>query len=227
MTRRTGRTVLTLIAVAAAFALFGLLRTLDDAFAAVAHRIRAAHRLVTVSSSRGQGLPLRLCGQIVHVPGVQRVTFNASLCATWQRPDNWVGGFAVPASGFEVFRGYHMPATRRRAHFASGVRLLAGETLVPRNHWRLGEQIPLRAVGYPRRDGSEVCTFILTRSYRTRRREREQTPFFHWRCFNASRAIGRNAVGAYFKWIGEPTPRAVLPVPSIRGRSIQGIRPRH
>ena len=46
--------MLTLIAVAAAFALFGLLRTLDDAFAAVAHRIRAAHRLVTVASSRGR-----------------------------------------------------------------------------------------------------------------------------------------------------------------------------
>ena len=163
----------------------------------------------------------------MHVPGVQRVTFNASLCATWQRPDNWVGGFAVPASGFEVFRGDHMPAAEWRAYFASGVGLLAGETLVPRNRRRLGEQIPLCTVGYHQRDGLEVCTFVLTGIYRARRREREQTPFFHWRCFNASRAIGRNAVGAYFEWLGEPTPRAVLPVPSIRGRSIQGIRPRH
>ncbi len=64
MTRRTGRTVLTLIAAAAAFALFGLLQTVDAAFAAVGQSIPAARRLVAVSSSRGQGLPLSLYGQI-------------------------------------------------------------------------------------------------------------------------------------------------------------------
>ena len=204
LTRRTGRTVLTLIAVAAAFALFGLLQTVDDAFAAVGHSVSAAHRLVTFSSSRGQALPLSLYGQIEHVPGVQRVTYNASLFATWQRPDNWVGGFAVPASWFEVLRGYHMPAADWRSYFASRVGLLAGETLARRNHWSVGEEIPLRAVGHPQRDGSDVWRFILTGIYRTRWRDRENTLFFHWRYFNGARARGRNTVGAYIEWIDHP-----------------------
>lgn len=202
LTRRTGRTLLTLIAVAAAFALFGLLQTVDDGFAAVGHSISAAHRLVTVSRSRGQGLPLSLYGQIARVPGVTRVTFNSSFFATWQRPDHWVGGFAVPASWFKVLRGYHMPAAEWRAYFTTRVGLLAGETLARRNHWRVGEQIPLRAAGYPRRDGSDNWTFILTGIYRTRRRDRENTLFFHWTYFNDSRAEGRDTVGAYLESIG-------------------------
>ncbi len=224
-TRRTGRTALTLLAVATAFALFGLLQTVDDAFATVGQSISAAHRLVTVSTSRGQGLPLSLTGQIEHVPGVQRVTFNAPFFATWQRPGHWVGGFAVPASGFGVLRGYQMPAAEWRAYFATRIGLLAGETLARRNHWRVGEDIALRAVGDPQRDGSEVWTFALTGIYRTRRRDRENTLFFHWRYFNAARARGRNTVGATSSGSPTRTPPAVLPGPSMRCRSIPLIRP--
>jgi putative ABC transport system permease protein len=216
--------VLTLIAVAAAFALFGLLQTVDDAFAAVGHSVSAAHRLVTFSSSRGQALPLSLYGQIEHVPGVQRVTYNASFFATWQRPDHWVGGFAVPASWFEVLRGYHMPAADWRSYFASRVGLLAGESLARRNHWRVGEEIALRAVGDPRRDGSEVWTFVLTGIYRTRRRDRENTLFFHWRYFNAARAHGRNTVGAYLEWIADPHAAGRI-ARAIDARSVDSAHP--
>ena len=86
--------------------------------------------------------------------------------------------------------------------FTICVGLLAGGTLARRNHWRVGEEIPLRAGAHPRRDGSDIWTFILTGIYRTRRRDRENTLFFHWSYFNDSRAEGRDTVGAYLESIG-------------------------
>lgn len=193
-----------LLAVAAAFALFGLLQTVTDAFDAVGRSVAAAHRLITLSEVRGQPLPISLNGQIARVPGVRRVTYNASMFATWRHRGDWVGGFAVPSGYFAVLRGYRMPAAEWRAYRATRIGLLAGETLARRHHWRLGEQIPLRAVGSPRRDGTNIWTFVLTGIYRDRNRAAENNVFFHWHYFNAARAAGRNMVNAYFEWIADP-----------------------
>ena len=137
------------------------------------------------------------------LPGVEQVTYNHIFFGTWQRPDQGVGGFAVPSSWFRVFRGYHMPAAQWRAFETTRSGLITGEAMARRYGWRVGEQIPIRAPTFTQRNGSPVWMFTLCGIYRTRWRYRENTLFLHWSYFAAARAQGRGTVGAYLEQIDD------------------------
>ncbi|EQD39129.1 conserved hypothetical protein, secreted, partial [mine drainage metagenome] len=85
LTRHKTRTALTLLAVAAAFVLFGLIGLVNHAMTHAANSVASAHRLITFAQpSRSSGLPVSLEAEIRGVPGVQAVTFNHPFWGIYQ-----------------------------------------------------------------------------------------------------------------------------------------------
>ncbi len=202
MTRRKIRTILTLIAVSAAFVLFGLLASVYGAFTEFGQNVAAAHRLVTLArSSYMVGLPLSLYRRIRAVPGVETVTYVGSFYGTYQDPRNHVGGVPTVRSYFKVFPEYKVPPDAWRSYERIRTGALVGASLAARYHWRPGELIPIDALDVPRRDGSSLWTFVVSGIFTARPKGMENAIIFHWRYFDSARAAQNGTVTAYLETI--------------------------
>ena len=202
LTRHKTRTVLTVLTVAAAFVLFGLIGLVNHAMTHAADSVASAHRLITFAQpSRSSGLPVSLEAQIRGVPGVQAVTFNHPFWGVYQNPNNLVGGFAIPNNYFDLFPKYHCPAPGWRKFYDTRTGAVVGAKLAAEYHWKVGEQIPVEASGYVRRDGSDTWTFDVVCIDHAQPRNLQNAIFFHWNYFALSLAQRNVGAGAFFEKI--------------------------
>ena len=205
LTRRKARTAFTLLSVMAAFLLFGLLESVGSAFTSVGQSIGAAHRLVTISKTGLMSLlPLSLESQIRTVPGVQRVTSETFFGGTYQKPSNFINVLAVGRDFWDLNTSMRLSAGARRAFATTQTGAIVGAALARRFHWKVGDQIPIKAMIYPRKGGSYTWTFDIVGVFHDRMKLREQVMFFRWRYFDEAALFGGGTVGWYVEQIGEP-----------------------
>lgn len=199
------RTTLTLLTISSAFLLFGLIGSVNNAMTHVANNAVSAHRLITFPQSSGSpNLPVTLEAGILAVPGVKAVTFNHNFWGIYQNPNNVVGGFAVPRNYFALFPEYRCPPLGWRKFSDTRMGAIVGAKLAAQYHWRIGEQIPIEASGYTRRDGSDTWTFDVECIDHARPRNFQNAIFFHWNYFKLS--VAKHDVGAtaFIEKIGDP-----------------------
>ncbi len=93
--RKKARTIFTLLSIVVAFLLFGVLETVDYAFAHPSTGVSGASLLITINKySITLQLPFADEQQIRSVPGVAEVTWLTWFGAYYQEPKNFV--FALP-----------------------------------------------------------------------------------------------------------------------------------
>lgn len=205
LTRRKARTVFTLLSVLAAFVLFGLLESVNSVFTEAGHSIGAAHRLITVSKTGLMtGLPLSLEAQIRTVPGVRVVSSETFFGGTYQRPKNFINVMAVPRNFWDLHTAAKVLPATRRAFDTTQTAAVVGAALAKRFHWKVGDQIPIKAMIYPRKGGSYTWVFDLVGIYHARTTLQEQGFFFRWRYLDEARAFGNGTVGWYVEQIARP-----------------------
>lgn len=206
LTRRKVRTFFTLLSVLAAFVLFGLLDSVNGAFAHAGHSVTAAHRLITTSKMGLMfPLPLALYTQIALVPGVQAVTHENWFGGYYRRRKNFFSNIAVARNFFDLYPEFKLPPRQLRAFRNTRTGAVVGAALARRFHWKLGDQIPLKASIFPRKDGSDTWTFDLVGIYRDPAHEgQENALFFHWQYFDEAAAFGNGKVGWYVERIADP-----------------------
>ncbi|MHB1870452.1 MAG: ABC transporter permease [Steroidobacteraceae bacterium] len=206
--RRKVRTLLTLLSVIAAFLLFGLLDSVNAAFSQAGHSVSGAHRMITLSKVGMMfPLPLSLYQNIQTVPGVTAVTYANWFGGVYQDPKNFFTNEAVGPNFFKVYSEFKMPAAEREAFDTTRTAAVVGATLARRFHWKVGDQIPLKATIFPQKSGSNTWTFDLVGIYHVEdRRERgeENAMFFRWSYFDEARAFGKGDVGWYVEKIADP-----------------------
>lgn len=153
------RTGLTFASVAAAFLLFGMLRSVADFFA-LGPRLAGANNLMVVSrNSMAAQLPISYRGTIAGVPGVVAVVPLAFFPAWYQDPRNTLVVDAVDVSEFL----HHDPrlladetALAAMAQTRDG--MLVGRELAQRFGWKEGDRIPLQS-RVPRKEGGRTWEF--------------------------------------------------------------------
>jgi putative ABC transport system permease protein len=203
--RKRVRTVLTLLSVAVAFLLFGVLHgvtaAIDDTLDLLADtRLRSANRVNMI-----EAMPLAYRAQIESVPGVQAVAYYSIFFGYYQERSNGVGAGAINADTFlEAFEEVSLPPEQREAMLRTRTGAIAGRDLAERFGWQVGDRIPLRSSRWRRVDGGEDWTFDLVGIYDFGDGEFPANElWFHYEVLDEARAEGRGTVHFYFTIIDD------------------------
>lgn len=206
--RKKVRTLLTLLSVAAAFALFGMLDAVRVAFDSPRNLV-GIDRLITSSRlSLIQPLPFADLARIRSVPGVKSVTYASWFGGIYQDPKNFFANFPVePESYLDMYPEQVLPQAQRQAFINTRTGAIVGQSLADQFGWKIGDKIPLKATIYPNRDGSPVWTFDLVgifHAFEPELRGSEKQMLFHHDYFDEGRAQGEGMVGWYIERVADP-----------------------
>ncbi len=166
MWRRRGRTVLMLVQLVSAFALFGVLQGADSGIKQVLASLHGNRLYITSRVAVGDPLPVGLLTRIRSLPGVRAVTPRAVFVGTYRRPDQRVPVIAADVEPF--FRIYDelsvAPRGAVQALKSARAGAIVGQGLITRYGWKIGDRFTLQSP-LAKRDGSRDWEFDVVGVY--------------------------------------------------------------
>jgi len=160
--RKKTRTVLTLLSVLVAFLLFGLLQAVQVAFESGADSADAKRLLTTARYSIIEPLPMSYLRRIESVPGVVGAAFADWFGAKYQNDSNAFPVFAVdPARYLDMYPEFTIAPAQREAFGKTRTGAVAGQRLVDRYGWKLGQKLPITSEIHEKTDGTFSWEFDL------------------------------------------------------------------
>jgi putative ABC transport system permease protein len=154
--RKPTRTTLTLLSIAVAFVLYGILAGIDAGFA---HSLEASRMDRLFTDSRfGAPMQISYAEQIARVPGVAVVAPRRGLIGSYQDPKNLMQVICMD----ERFFSLRPEITATRAQIATLRKTRTGALidvyLKNKYGWKIGDKIPLQT-DTPQVDGNKTWTF--------------------------------------------------------------------
>ena len=206
--RRKTRTILTLVSIIAAFLLFGMLDAVRVSFAEAGQSANGAERLQTGARlSFIQPLPQSLGAQIAKVNGVKDVAYANWFGGAYQDPHNQVFTFAVSPNYLDIYPEVEVDPAQRKAFDSTQNGILAGETIVKKYGWKVGDKIPLQSQIFPNKDGTKNWNFDLVGVMRSKDAKAFQSQMIvmHWKTFDETTPKGYNGgmVGWYISRVND------------------------
>jgi len=205
--RKKTRTIFTLLSVTVAFLLFGLLETVDYAFAHPSSGVTGADKLLTLNKySVTLSLPFADVREIRSVPGVAEATWITWFGAYYQDPKNFV--FALPIDTDSYFNlhkdEFVVAAPEMQAFRNSRSGALVNAALLKKFGWKIGEKLPLHSTIWTQKsDGSLDWKFDIVGTFSvkdaTQASAQSSTVLFHYEMFDEGRSFGAGTIG----WIEE------------------------
>ncbi|GAA0716816.1 ABC transporter permease [Dokdonella soli] len=202
--RRKARTILTLVSIIAAFLLFGLLDAVRVSFEQAGQSANGAERLQTGARlSFIQPLPQGLGAQIAAVPGIKEVAYANWFGGAYQDPHNQIFTFAVSPNYLDVYPEVEVSPEERKAFDANLNGILAGEVLVKKYGWKVGDKIPLQSQIFPNKEGSKNWSFDLAGVMKSKDSKAFQSGMIilHWKNFDETTPYNRGQVGWYISHV--------------------------
>jgi putative ABC transport system permease protein len=195
--RRRTRTIFTLLSIAVAFLLFGLLMTIRGAFSmgvelAGLDRLWVIHRISIIMP-----LPASYQRQLEAVPGVETVTHSSWFGGVYQDSSNFFAQMALePEPYFSMYPELHLPSDQMQAWLADRRGAVAGRSLAERFGWEVGDRIPIQGTIYQTDDG-RAWEFNLVGIYDADPGYDTSTFFFRFDYLDEMRRVGQGTVGWY------------------------------
>jgi len=160
--RRKTRTVLTLLSIVVAFLLFGMLQAVQTAFESGADAADAKRLLTTARYSIIEPLPIAHLKVIERVPGVVGVASADWFGAKYQNESNAFPVFAVdPARYLDMYPEFTIDPAQREAFATTRTGAVAGQRLIDRYGWKVGQKLPIASEIHAKTDGSLNWEFDL------------------------------------------------------------------
>jgi putative ABC transport system permease protein len=205
--RRKPRTILTMLSVAVAFLLFGLLQAFSTALKAGVE-VAGADRLVTVGRYHfTEILPYSYLQQIKSIDGVRGVTHATWFDGIYISERNFFPRMPVdPQSYLELYPEIQLPPTEKQAWLNTRTGAIAARSLADRYGWKVGDKIPLQATIWPSKTGnawSLDLVGIFDNPDAAVRSQIEMMLFQH-DFFDEARAFGQGTVGWYIVRTTDP-----------------------
>ena len=175
------RTSLTLLGIMIAILAFGLLRTVIGAWYAGVEA-SSASRLVTRNAiSIIFPLPLSYRDKIRQVDGVKSVSYGTWFGGVYIDEKNFFPNFAVdPQTFLDLYSEFIVAPKDREAFLNDRKGFLAGQKLVQRYGWKIGDIVTLKGTIF-----LGNWDFVLRGIYRGREKSTDETQFiFHWDYLN-------------------------------------------
>ncbi len=204
--RRKIRTLLTLLSVVVAFLLFGLLRSVADAFT-VGVDIAGVDRLVVSPKySIIDPLPIAHLNQIAAVSGVTAVTQAGWFGGIYQDRSKFFPKYPVDPRGyFELYPEYRIDPAQLDAFAATRIGAVAPKQLAEEFGWQIGDRIPIEADIWPKRGGDRNWEFELVGVYDAPTLEVQPVEFlFQYDYFDEARQYGTGGVGWFIVRVDDP-----------------------
>lgn len=204
--RRKTRTILTLVSIIAAFLLFGLLDAVRVSFADAGKSANGAERLQTGARlSFIQPLPQALGAQLARVPGVKDVAYANWFGGAYQDPHNQVFTFAVSPNYLDLYPEVEVAPSERKAFDTTQDGILAGEIIVKKYGWKIGDKIPLQSQIFPNRQGSKNWNFNLVGVMKSKDSKafQSQMIIMHWKNFDETTPYNSGMVGWYISRVND------------------------
>jgi putative ABC transport system permease protein len=205
--RKKTRTIFTLLSVVVAFLLFGVLETVDYAFAHPSSGVTGADKLLTMNKySITLSLPFSDVQEIRSVPGVAEATWITWFGAYYQDPKNFV--FALPIDTDTYFNlhkdEFVVAAPQMQAFRNTRSGALVNSALLQKFGWKIGARLPLHSTIWTQKsDGSLDWKFDIVGTFAvkdaTQASAQSSTVLFHHEMFEEGRSFGKGTVG----WIEE------------------------
>jgi putative ABC transport system permease protein len=208
--RRTPRSMFTLLSIAVAFLLYGLLAAVKNGFEANGN-LAGVDRLVTMAKvSIVQPLPISYLQRIASVPGVKLVTHSTWFGGHYQDERNIIITYPVPPESYlDMYPEFLLPPAQKEHWLHDRVGAIVGRALADSHGWKVGDRIPLRSDIYARSDGSYIWDFVIDGIYDNKDPSGDVSSFFfHYDYLDESRSIGKGTAGWYIVRIADPTQTA-------------------
>ncbi len=190
--RNRARLTFTLIAVISAFALYGMLAAIGQAFVG-ANRFSTNDR-VFIGSKAADSLPFSYVQRVSALPGVRfgRADYGVGLGAYYRDERNFLGpvavnyyfSYAVDPSGRFVW-----DPEQFKAYEADRTGVLVNQALALQYGWKLGDVIPITIPGAVRTDGSKVWPMTVRGTFHYHNpEEATRQMLWHYEYLDAGRA---------------------------------------
>jgi putative ABC transport system permease protein len=207
--RKKTRTILTLLSIMVAFALFGLLQAVQVAFESGADAADAKRLLTTARYSIIEPLPMAYLRRIEQVPGVVGVAYADWFGAKYQNESNAFPVFAVdPNRYLDMYPEFTVSPAHREAFAKTRTGALAGQRLVDRFGWKVGQKLPISSEIHPKADGSMAWEFDLVGIIDAEDpaiRGNTDMVLINVAYFDEARQFGRGKTGWYIERIADST----------------------
>jgi putative ABC transport system permease protein len=206
--RRKTRTVLTLLSIVVAFLLFGMLQAVQTAFESGADAADAKRLLTTARYSIIEPLPIAHLKVIERVPGVVGVASADWFGAKYQNESNAFPVFAVdPARYLDMYPEFTIDPAQREAFATTRTGAVAGQRLVDRYGWKIGQKLPIASEIHAKTDGSLNWEFDLVGVIDAEDpavRGNTDMVLVNVAHFDEARQLGRGKTGWYVARIADP-----------------------
>ena len=206
--RHRSRSLLTLLSVMTAFVLFGLLDGVRTVFGEGTDTSGQDRLIVTSRLSIIQPLPYSQLARIEALDGVQEVAHANWFGGVYQDRRNFFPNIAVSADEWlATHPEIRLTAAEREAFLGTRTAALAGENLIERFGWKIGDRIPLEGTIFPNKSGSNTWTFDLVGVMRAGEDERSSFAgelIFRYDYFDEGRTQGQGTVGWYVVQLADP-----------------------
>ncbi len=209
--RKKLRTSLTILGITVAILSFGLLRTVVGAWYAGVEASSATRLITRNAISLVFLLPLSYKEKIRHIDGVTKLSYGNWFGGIYIEEKNFFPNFAVDhRTYFDLYPEFIIPADHLAAFKKDRKGVIAGEKIVKKFSWKIGDPIVLKGTIMP---GN--WEFILRGIYRGKEKGTDETQFFfHWDYMNETvkkTSHGRaDKVGFYVIGIDDPDRAAAV-----------------
>jgi putative ABC transport system permease protein len=205
--RRKTRTILTLLSIFVAFLLFGLLHAVEVAFESGADSADAKRLLTTARYSIIEPLPSSYLRRIEQVPGVVGVAYADWFGAKYQNESNAFPVFAVdPARYLDMYPEFTVAPAHREAFAKTRTGAIAGQRLVDRFGWKVGQKLPIASEIHPKANGDLSWEFDLVGVFDAEDpavRGNTDMVLINVAYFDEARQSGRGTIGWYIERIAD------------------------
>jgi putative ABC transport system permease protein len=204
--RKPGRTILVLLQVAVAFALFGLLQGMKSGVDRSVANTRADVLFVGTANVGGAPLPLSYLERLKSIPGMKDVAFADGFLGTYQRPTQAVFVLAIPPTRLwltltpEIFLvlPQDLDALEKTRNGA-----LVTTDIAKKYGWRIGDRIPLNS-NTLQLDGSGTWNFQIVGTFTDHEPGEAGFIVANYDYLNEARALNKGTVRNFYALISDP-----------------------
>ena len=156
--RRPVRTIFTVLSIAVAFILFGILAGVDAGFA---HTLEASRMDRLFTDSRfGAPMPLSYADQIASVPGVNVVAPRSGLVGYFQDPKNFVYVLCADRRFFALRPEITILPEQIERLLTTRTGAAVSAAQAQKYGWKVGDKVPIQTTT-AQTDGNQVWTFDI------------------------------------------------------------------